>query len=1356
MEEELSELTVVQLRTILRSRGLSERYNLKRDLVNRVLQSVEEEETIETILAILNVENNDNEEEIVEDTPPVMATNFTFRDVEDALEKFTGESETSVATWIQDYEEVATNCNWNENQKFLFARKLLEGAAKSAVRGDRKVTTYALLKAKLKGEFPEELSTVEIHEKLTKRKKLSSETYLEYYYEMVALAREKMDDKSMILYITNGINDDPSSKAILYDCVKLVDLKQKLKAYEIIKNQSQRKPPAVQQKSYNSSRRVDNSESTNSSQSASSLSGKRCYNCGSKSHQSRECPDKSKGSRCFNCNNFGHMSKECKEKKPGTSSEAKPVRLVGKAAPPAKGHVYVKCEENTISAMADSGSWVTLMRKSVFERLRHKPIMRRETEPFKGFGNVITTAIGSFDCLLEIDSDTYDVQCWIVQDGHIDEDMIIGLDIIDQAYFTMVRGKVTLRKIIEEVEDYDDKFISKIKAINCVVKSNEPDLSNIKNESSRETIRGLIANYSPKSPEKSCVQLKVCLTDEVPVYEKPRRLAPKEKEIVNNTIQHWIDQGICRPSNSDFASAVVLRPKKTPGLWRLCIDFRRLNRKVVRDRFPLPIMDDVIDVLQDGAVFTNLDLVDGFFHIDVDEDSVKYLSFIVPDGQYECLKAPFGFANSPAVFQRFINTVFKTLMYQRIVAIYLDDLSIPGKNDDDNIEKLKKVLALAEDNGLRINWRKCNFLAKRITFLGFILENGMVKPSEEKTEAVRKFPTPNNVLQIQRFLGLTGFFRRFIRNYAMIARPLSDLTRKDVNFEFGDEQQEAFITLKAVMCDSPVLKMYNQSAAKTELHTDACKFGFGAVLLQKDSEDQKMHPVYYLSYKTTPAQQKYDSYDLETLAIYKAVKKLRIYLLGLKFEIFTDCQAFERSMLKKELVPRIAKWALYISQFECTLVHRPGTKMKHADALSRIPRIMLIESGLLARVKQMQREEERCKTITKILETKSYENFTTRSGILYKWADGNNLLVVPKKIEKEIIRSIHEKGHINARKVETMVKRDYFIDKLGPKVSAVIANCIACILANRKEGKKECLLNPIDKGDVPLHTYHVDHLGPLKSTAKNYNHIFMVTDAFSKFVWIYPVKSTDADEVLKKLESQREIFGNPHTIIADKGGAFKSNKLEGYCKDNNINLHLITTGVPRGNGQIERLNRIVIPILTKLSNDDPEKWYRHTTQLQSVMNSTTTRSTGKTPFEMLFGVKMRTNDDQLLASQLEEALQNDFIERRQEMRNAAKQNIAKLQNENRMTFNRNRKPALKYKIGDLVAIQRTQLGGGLKLKGKFLGPYEVTQIKRQDRYGVIKIGQHEGPNITSTAADLMKPWANSEDEDSSSSSEADE
>lgn len=157
------------------------------------------------------------------------------------------------------------------------------------------------------------------------------------------------------------------------------------------------------------------------------------------------------------------------------------------------------------------------------------------------------------------------------------------------------------------------------------------------------------------------------------------------------------------------------------------------------------------------------------------------------------------------------------MMSQRVVAVYLDDVSIPGKNNEDNLEKLKRVLATAAENGLRINWRKCTFLAEKINFLGFVVEKGTIKPSDEKTEAVRKFPEPSNVLHVQRFLGLTGFFRRFVLCYATIAKPLTDLTRKDVEFEFGDAQREAFMSLKAILCEKPILKIYNAEAEKNRI-----------------------------------------------------------------------------------------------------------------------------------------------------------------------------------------------------------------------------------------------------------------------------------------------------------------------------------------------------------------------------------------------------------------------------------------------------------------------------------------------------------------------------------------------------------
>ncbi|GFW81273.1 hypothetical protein TNCV_376211 [Trichonephila clavipes] len=297
---------------------------------------------------------------------------------------------------------------------------------------------------------------------------------------------------------------------------------------------------------------------------------------------------------------------------------------------------------------------------------------------------------------------------------------------------------------------------------------------------------------------------------------------------------------------------------------------------------------------------------------------------------------------------------------------------------------------------------------------------------------------------------------------------------------------------------------------------------------------------------------------------------------------------------------------------------------------------------------------------------------------------------------------IHENGHFSVGKTEEIVKQEFFIPNLTNVVKKVIVNCVPCILANKKTGKKEGFLNPISKESIPLSTYHVDFIGPLPSTNKSYQHIFTVVDAFTKFTWLYPVKTVSAESALEKLKQQQKTFGNPIRIISGRGSAFTSKLFHDYCDEENIQHLQIATGVPRGNGQVERIHRTLIPVLTKLSLDDSTKWYKYVDRLQRILNSTICRSTKWTPFELLVGNKMRNKEDILIEDLLR------------------------------------RKKASLYKEGDLVAIQRTQFGAGRKLRPKFLGPYKVTKVNPQDRYEVEKVGQHEGPNSTTTSADLMK------------------
>ncbi|KAG5327796.1 POL3 protein, partial [Pseudoatta argentina] len=597
------------------------------------------------------------------------------------------------------------------------------------------------------------------------------------------------------------------------------------------------------------------------------------------------------------------------------------------------------------------------------------------------------------------------------------------------------------------------------------------------------------------------------------------------------------------------------------------------------------------------------------------------------------------------------------------------------------------VLTTASEHGLNINWNKCQFLRNQIEYLGYIVENGSVRPSEHKTRVVINFPTPTNAKQVQSFLGLTGYFRKFIPEYSEIARPLSDLLKNDAMFRFDDEQKNAFQKLKTILSQEPLLKLY-RVGADTELHADVSSYGFGAILCQRDDQDRLFHPVCYARWKTSEAESRYSSYELEVLAVIRALNKFRVYLLGIPFKIVTDCNAFVFTMSKKDLCVRVARWALLLQEFDCTIEYRSGKAMRHVDALSRnLPEIMYIRednSSLVARLSNAQRDD---KTLTQIIES-----------------------------------------------------REFWFSEMRKKIDKVIKNCITCILAERKHGKQEGFLRNIPKNAIPLETYHIDHLGPIPSTQKSYAHILVVVDAFTKFTWLYPTKSTSAEEVINRLSKQAVIFGNPCQIVSDRGTAFTSKSFKKYCADEKIEHILIATGVPRGNGQVERINRIVIPVLTKLSAPHPETWYKFVDRVQQYINSSMSRSTGLSPFELLIGKNMRLKDDLELKQIIEDETILLLQEKRETLREQAKIAIEKVQKENQRVYNRKRKRPNTYSIGDLVAIKRTQITPGSKLYPKYLGPYQIIHVLRGDRYVVSKVGEHEGPRSTTTSSDNIKRW----------------
>lgn len=333
-----------------------------------------------------------------------------------------------------------------------------------------------------------------------------------------------------------------------------------------------------------------------------------------------------------------------------------------------------------------------------------------------------------------INNENYRLQCHIVDDNLMPMRMILGRDFLEQVMVTIVRGVPTIQKLTHEIPENDIMLIQPFEESKDVSKLE--GIQEITDPRMRAEVIKLVSDYKPKKVVKSCIQMEIVVEDNVPVYQNPRRLSAMEREVANDMVSRFLKEGIIRPNRSPYASPILLRKKKN-GTYRFCVDYRKINTKIIKDRYPLPLMEDIIEDLKDDLVFTSIDLTDGFYHVDVAENSTKYTSFITPDGQWEFIKAPQGLCNSPATFQRYINTVFHDAKQQRTVKLYLDDGVISSHDEESNLIKLKRTLEIAADAGLKINFNKCKFLQRKINFLGYVIENH----NKRKEEGYRTFST---------------------------------------------------------------------------------------------------------------------------------------------------------------------------------------------------------------------------------------------------------------------------------------------------------------------------------------------------------------------------------------------------------------------------------------------------------------------------------------------------------------------------------------------------------------------------------------------------------------------------------------
>lgn len=855
-----------------------------------------------------------------------------------------------------------------------------------------------------------------------------------------------------------------------------------------------------------------------------------------------------------------------------------------------------------------------------------------------------------------------------------------------------------------------------------------------------------------------------------PPYSKPYPTNNEKREIIKDKVREWKENKIVKETSAAYASPCVLI-MKSDGTHRLVIDYRKLNNMTVRMNFPLPNIDDGLEKLHGATIFAILDFALGYLQMPLTDEAKEKTAFITQDetGQFE--RAIFGLMNAPFYFAKLMKMIFGP--YGNDLAItYFDDILVHAKSFEELLLKIERILILLKDAGLTLNLKKCRFGLEAVEYLGFTIGKGGMQPGEKKILAILEFPTPKNTHEVRAFVGLTSFFRRFIPGFAKLIAPLIALFKKDVIFTWGEDQQRAFSEAKEKMSTRPILTYYNPLSPRTELHTDACKNGLGAMLLQ-EGDDKQLHLVYAISRRTSDVEKDYHSTKLELMAIVWAMERLEKFLIGIQFRVVTDCQALIHINKLKTKNPQVVRWLNSLSEFDFEICHRPGDKMRHVDALSRGPvedasedlsvatvlNTMIMEEEIV----MYQRNDELLARKIEILEkSKSkrtrreegeVKDYVLRNGILYKLSfidKSKELYVVPRAMRKAIVLKSHDlSSHFGIDRTVARINEHYYFPKMRKYVRNHIGACVECLFAKHKAGRQPGELHPIPPGRRPFAVVHLDHLGPFVTSARGSSYILAAICNLTKFVQLYAVKNTKANTTIRKVKDFIMRFGAPERIVTDRGTCFTADLFSELCNSHGIRLTLNSSRHAQANGQVERLNQTILPALqSNLRDFDGRRWDENLGQLERDLNTTICKTTGRTPFEMLFGYIPRFYEG--LSRDL--TLQSETYKLPNEIRESVYDKVLREQNASKERYDRSRLKNVSFKKGDIVVVKSNKLSTGesRKLQFRNKGPMVIIDTLPSDTYyiqNLVAKGKiHKG---TTAHVSQLKIWRGHDDEDSS-------
>ena len=943
--------------------------------------------------------------------------------------------------------------------------------------------------------------------------------------------------------------------------------------------------------------------------------GIQCYRCGSSGHLGNDPKCPAKGQTCRKCKGKDHFASVCKTKpknRGGANQVQEELGACGEQVDYAfriTNEVHSNLLELSVGGvqlgmLVDSGATNNIVDEETWESLKAKKIKcKSEAAPIdrKLYAYASSKPLpvkGRFLCEVLIGKGRAQAEFLVIKGEGVpllckDTAMKLGVLRIGVDIATVTETKQTLQQQFPEVFSGIGKLKSK----------------------------QVTLHVDPKVK---------------PVAQPLRRTPFNLQEKVEKKIQELLDCDIIEEVDgpTPWVNPVVIIPK-ADGDIRLCIDMRRANEAILRGRHPIPTVDELLHSMNGSKVFSKLDLKWGYHQLELSQESRQITTFVTHKGLYRYKRLLFGVSSASELYQHEISTALAGIEGVDNIS---DDIIVHGPDQKTHDQRLLKTMERLKQHGLTLNADKCLFNVDRLVFMGILLSEKGIGPTEERVRALQETREPETVSEVRSFLGLANYSSRFIPHFATLTEPLRKLTRKDVPFHFGPEQKDSFESLKQSMAEAGTLAYFDKTAS-TKVVADASPVGLGAVLMQH--QNGAWVPICYASRSLTECERRYSQTEKEALGLVWACERYHAYIYGMRFDLVTDHKPLEVIYgPRSKPSARIERWVIRLQPYDFRVVYAPG-QSNVADPLSRLlsqnetashqhgaeeyvrfVAISATPAALTTReVEEASAVDEELKALREAIKTGRFEKCTAYAPaagelcVIGQLVLRGTRIVLPSKLRPQAISLAHE-GHLGIVGTKQNLRSKVWWPGIDKAAEKFCKSCYGCQLVARPNPAEPLTSTTLPQG--PWQDLAVDLLGPLPSG----HSILVVVDYYSRYYEYAVMTSTTAVKVIDNLEEIFSRHGLPITIKSDNGPQFISEEFRDYCVQNGI-THLKTTPKwPQANGEVERQNASLmkrIRIAQAEGLDWKKELRRYVTKYRSIDHATT----GKSPAELLFNRKMR-------------------------------------------------------------------------------------------------------------------------------------